>query len=254
VSPAIAKAAGPGASLTLDFQEAQIPARIVGVASRFPGSDDQGYGFVVADESRLATALDSLLPGTGTPTELWLSVPPTRSADVARKLREPPFASLAVAARSELEGSLRTDPLARGIVTMLELAAVVALALSVVGFAVALISELRDERGELFDLEAQGVPPATLRRQFRIRATAILIFGMLGGTGLGLVLSRITVNFVRIAATTAAPEPPLLFEPAWGLAAAAIGAVVVVVLVVVELTTRRGFRDDMPTRAAWSLE
>jgi hypothetical protein len=254
VSPAIAKAAGPGALLTLDFQEAQIPARIVGVASRFPGADDQGYGFVVADESRLATALDSLLPGTGTPTELWLSVPPGRSADVARKLREPPFASLEVSARDELEHTLRTDPLAHGIVVMLELAAAVALALSVVGFAVALISELRDERGELFDLEAQGVPPATLRRQFRVRATAILAFGMLGGAGLGLVLSRITVSFVRIAATTATPEPPLRFDPAWDLAAAAIGAVIVVVLFVVELTTRRAFRDDMPTRAAWSLE
>ena len=64
-SPAIAAAAGPGGDLVLDFGAGRVPARIVGVAKRFPGVGRQGDEFVVADESRLSVALDASLPGTG---------------------------------------------------------------------------------------------------------------------------------------------------------------------------------------------
>ena len=75
VSPNIAAAAPSNGLITLNFQDAQLPARIVGVATRFPASDDLGSGFVVADESRLATALGADAPGTAIPDELWLSAP-----------------------------------------------------------------------------------------------------------------------------------------------------------------------------------
>ena len=65
VSPEIASAAGPRGTITLDLENERLPARIVGVAARFPDADPQGEGFVIADESRLATALDARLPGTG---------------------------------------------------------------------------------------------------------------------------------------------------------------------------------------------
>src|SRR5207237_5927948 len=71
----VARSAGPGGTLTLDFGSAKVPARIVGVATRFPQSEAAGEGFVIADESRLSTALDSQLPGLGTPAELWLRSP-----------------------------------------------------------------------------------------------------------------------------------------------------------------------------------
>jgi hypothetical protein len=72
VSPEIASAAGAQGTITLDLENQRLPARIVGVATRFPDADQQGEGFVVTDESRLATALDARLPGTGAPGELWL--------------------------------------------------------------------------------------------------------------------------------------------------------------------------------------
>src|SRR5437588_707284 len=110
VSPEIASAAGPNGSITLDLQDQQLPARIVGVAARFPDADQQDEGFVIADESRLATALDARLPGTGTPGEIWLSGPP----QAEQTLRRAPFAVLDVASRRAIERSLAGDPLARG--------------------------------------------------------------------------------------------------------------------------------------------
>jgi hypothetical protein len=254
VSPAVAEAAGPSRAITLDFGGSELPARIVGTASRFPAADDQGYGFVIADESRLATALDAARPGTGTPGELWLSVPSGERATVARRLTEPPFARLVLASRSSLQRSLSADPLARGVVVTLELAAIVSLFLALAGFGVALASELRDERGELFDMEAQGVAPATLRAQFRLRAACILCFGVLGGVALGLALSRLTVDVVRVSATTGVPEPPLRFDSAWTIGAAAVALLILAVLLLVEVATQRGFRADVPARASWSLE
>jgi hypothetical protein len=249
-SPAVARSAGPGGTLPLDFQDVRIPARIVAVVKRFPAAEQSDEGFVVADESRLQTALDARLPGLGTPGELWISGPPSAEARLSR----PPFSSLELASRRDVQRSLASDPLARAIVITLGAAAAVALALAVIGLWVALVSDLRDERGELFDLEAQGVSPATLRRQFRLRAAALVALGVLGGAVLGLVLSRLVVALVRVSGATETPNPPLRLEPAWLLSGGGIAVLVLAAAAVVELATRRAFRGDNPEHAAWSLE
>jgi ABC-type antimicrobial peptide transport system permease subunit len=133
-------------------------------------------------------------------------------------------------------------------------AAVVALALAVLALWLALLGELGDERGELFDLEAQGVGPATLRRQFRVRAAVLTLTAVVGGAVLGLILSRVVVALVRLSATGTTPVPPLLYQPAWALDAIGLAALVVAVAAAVELATRRAFRGDEPGRASWSLE
>ena len=254
VSPAIARSAGPGGSLTLALPAADVPAQIVGVATRFPDAQESDEGFVIADESRLATALDASLPGSGTPGELWLSVPSAEAARVEGELGRPPYSALDLASRSDVEHTLAGDPLARGTTLTVGVAALAALLLAAIGFWLALVSELADERGELFDLEAQGVSPDVLRLQFRLRAVVLVGLGALGGVVLGLVLSRLVVSLVRISAAIEAPEPPLRFQPAWLLAAVGLGALVLVVALVVELTTRRAFPGDTPARPSGSLE
>jgi len=250
VSAEIASAAGPDGSITLDLQDQQLPARIVGVAARFPDADQQDEGFVIADESRLATALDARLPGTGTPGEVWLSGP----SQAEQALRRAPFAALEVASRRAIERSLAGDPLARGLELTLGAAALATLVLAALGFWLALVSELRDERGELFDLEAQGVSPNMLRSQFRLRSAILVALGALGGALLGLLLSRLVVALVRVSATTETARPPLRFEPAWVAAAAGLGALAVAAALIVELTAKRAFRGDSPERAGWSFE
>jgi hypothetical protein len=246
VSRSVARAAGAGGRLTLDFQVARIPARVVAVASRFPGAEQSDEGFVVADESRLRTALDADAPGAGRPDELWLAVAPHSAAAVERALRAPPFSSLVVASRRALERSLAEEPLARGITITLGAAALLTLLLAAVGFWVALASELRDERGELFDLEAQGVGLETIRSQFRLRAAALVALGAVGGFGLGLVLSRLVVAIVRVSASTALARPPLRLDPSWPAALTGLAALVVAVAALVEVTTRVAVRGEVP--------
>jgi len=246
-SPDVAAAAGAGGALTLDFGNQQVAARIVGVAARFPDSEQFGEGFVVADESQLAARLDARMPGTGTPGEVWLSGPPSLERSLTRL-------PVDVASRREIERALVTDPLARALVLTLAVAALAALGLAALGVWLAFVGDLRDERGELYDLEAQGLAPAALAQQFRVRAALLLALGLLGGVALGFGLSRLVVALVRVSAATESPQPPLRYEPPWLAAAAGLAAVLVACAVLVELTVRRAFRDDTPPRASWSLE
>jgi len=247
VNPAIASAAGPGGTLTLDFQDQLVPAHIVAVARRFPDAQQSDEGFVVANESALATILDARSPGAGAPIEAWIRGPASLEPSLSRL-------PVVVASRRDLEHTLASDPLARALIATLTAAAVVALALAATGFWLALVGELRDERGELFDLEAQGVAPQTLRAQFRARAAFVLALGAAGGIVLGLLLSRLVVALVRVSAATQPAEPPLRFEAAWALAALGLLALVAVCAAIVELTSARAFRADVPERASWSLE
>ena len=253
VSPNVAGSDPVGSTITLTFEDSQLPVRIVGVASRFPASQDEGQGFVVVDESRLATALDADAPGTATPDELWLSAP-NGAGRVGQELRRPPFAALVVASREELQSQLASEPLSRGITLTLSAAALIAVLLAAVGFWLTLVGDARDERGELFDLEAQGVPPATLRRQLRVRSLVLVAFGAIGGVALGLILSRLVVSVIGVSAETTVPDPPLRYDPGWSTGLAGLAILVVVVLVLIELTARHALRGATPQRASWSLK
>jgi ABC-type antimicrobial peptide transport system permease subunit len=185
---------------------------------------------------------------------VWISAPAQVQRQVAEALGRPPFAALEVASRQAIEDRLAGDPLARAIEIALTAAALAALLLAAVGFLVALVSDLRDERGDLFDLEAQGVSPTVLRRQFQMRSLVLVVFGVGGGVVLGLVLSRLAVALVQVSAASTAPDPPLRLVPAWDIGLAAAAILVVVLVVLVELATRRAFAQDLPPRASWSLE
>jgi hypothetical protein len=254
VSSDLGSSLHPGTRFPLDFGDFQVTAQVVGVASRFPDAEQFGEGFVIADESALSTALDARLPGRGDPTELWLSAPASQQARTAAALAAPPFAALQVASRRTMASELAGDPLARAIEIALTVSALAALVLAAAGFLVALVSDLRDERGDLFDLEAQGVGPAVLRRQFQIRSVILVVFGVVGGVVLGLVLSRLVVALVQVSAANTVPDPPLRLVPAWGIGLVAVAILIGVLVVLVELTARRAFAQDLPPRANWSLE
>jgi hypothetical protein len=236
----------------LDFQDAHVSARIVGVATRMPTVPSDSGPFVLADRGWLSTAIGANAPGRGAPNEVWLSTSHDRA--VAAALRRPPFASLLVASRADIERQLAHDPLAHATALALGAAAIVALALAVLGFWVGLLGELRDERSDFFDLEAQGVSPDSLRAQLRTRGVLLVGLGLVGGAGLGALLSQLVVSLVRVSATTGVPEPPLRFDPAWLVSGLGIFALAVAALVVAEATSLAAFRSARPERASWSLE
>ena len=67
----------------------------------------------------------------------------------------------------------RRDPIAHGTLLALTVAAIVALGLALAGILLTVLGDLRDESGELLDLEAQGASPSLLRRIVRLRALTV---------------------------------------------------------------------------------
>jgi hypothetical protein len=253
VSPDIAAAAGgTGSRIVLDFQDVQVPAVIRATAKRFPGIPADAGSFAVAGGTSLSTAVDADAPGEGTPGEVWIAA--DHPAAAARALRRAPFSSLVVTSRGSLERELAGDRLAHATAVALLAGALVALVLAAIGFWIGVLSELRDERSDFFDLEAQGLPPERLRAQLRVRASIVVGLALCGGIALGLVLARLVVSFVHVSASTALPEPPLRLDPAWPEALGVVAAIAVIALAVAELTSLRSFRAARPERASWSLE
>ena len=249
VSPLMAQLAGPDRVFGVVVAGEPLVFRVAAVARRFPGIlESQTSDFVVVDQPALAAALNVASPGFGFPTEQWLDVPGSRRAAVEAKLREPPFTALAVSSQSQREASLRREPIARGALAMLEAAAITAIVLALLALVLGAVSERRDEAAELFDLEAQGVAPASLRRQLRLRASMAGLAGALGGAVTGLVLSLLVVRFVELTANATVPEPPLELAPDWPLILAAAAVAAVAGAVLVALATHRAFRGRVPAR------
>jgi hypothetical protein len=233
-TPHVAAAAGPHGIIPLQIEGELVAARIVGVVKRFPSIVGDA---VIADRVTAATTLDTRSPGLGTTDELWLNTK-----------HRPSVPQLALQSRSDTLAQLRADPLARGALLTLAGTAAVALLLALLGLLLTVVGDMRDDRGELFDLEAQGASPATIRSHLRLRALLVAIFGILGGLALGAILSALVISLVSVTAGSAEPEPPLLLSldvPL--LAAAAAGYVLLAALLVTAATALRG---RAPARAA----
>ena len=230
VSPDVAAEAKPDGTLDLHVGSGTIPLRVVATADRAPTLVDAHPRFVMVPLDPFIVALASAVPGSGRPSEMWLSVPdPQRQAEVRAALAKPPFRFAQVTARSDLVAQGTSDPLTQAIVWAQIVAALAGLTLSIGALVMGAITDLRDERGELADLEAQGVAPSALRWHALARTAWLAIGGCIAGLVAGLALAVTVTGALAIDAEGRLPIPPLIVV----LPPIQIGAIVVGVLAVV---------------------
>ncbi|MGH3133873.1 MAG: hypothetical protein ACRDNY_09090 [Gaiellaceae bacterium] len=241
VSPVLAElAGGPGARLALQVGGALVTVEVAGVVDRFPTAPGT---VVVGDRAALRTAVNAAAPAAARENEVWLDVADERLSEVAEAFARPPLLVLAVTTRADVEEEIRSDPLAQGTLLVLGVAALVALALAAIGLALAVRSDLRDDRGELFELEAQGASPSLLRRIVRIRATALSGVGLLAGAATGVVLVSFVTRVVAVTARGGFAEPPLAATVDLLVVGAGVAAYVLLAALLVGATTRRAFAE-----------
>ena len=192
----------------------------------------------MADRAAVSTAMNTIVPGTGVTNELWIDA----RGHSLQALRRPPFDVLDVSTRRDVLAGLRDDPLGRGAVLVLGGATLTALVLALVGVLLALTYDLRDARGELFDLEAQGAEPRTLLRHLRLRFALGLGFGVAGGIVTGVILGALTVGLVRLTAGAGEPVPPLELAIDWPLVGLAMAGFVAAALLLAFVVTRARLR------------
>ena len=94
---------------------------------------------------------------------------------MAAALGRPPFSALQVRSRDAIEARLAAQPLARGLLDVLAMSALLALVLGVAGLVLVCAADLGDERDHLVDLEAMGVGPGALRHHLLLRAAMLVL-------------------------------------------------------------------------------
>ena len=245
-SPDLARSAGTGRVLALQIDGVTVRARVVATSSRFPTETEAP--FLVADQQSLSTAMAADSPADSLPSELWLGVPASSAARVARSLGQPPYSTLELSSRRAVERSLQEDPLARGLVLALAAGAALALLLALAGLLLAVTSDLRDEQGTLADLEAQGLAPADLRVHVRLRAAMLVAAGLVGGLGVGAALVLAVHDALLSAATIGDPVPPLQTAIPWAAIAVGVLALSVIAGLAVEGPLRLALRGESPRR------
>ncbi len=245
VSPNLASAAGPDGILPVQIVDQQFLTRVVGVARRFPTLTGS---FVIADQRWLSGVLNGEVPGSAQVEEVWVDGG-RNPGRVDAALTRAPFDRLQLQTRAGAAAALSADPLSRGTLITLGAAAIVALALALGGLLLAVISDLRDERGELHELEAQGASPADLRRLLRLRALVVATVGVVGGLATGAVLSTLVVSVVRLTAGADTPVPPLRLDIDWTLLTVALVAYAVAAAALVGLVTWSAFRSPVASTA-----
>ena len=241
-SPNIAAEAKADGTFDLHVGSGIVPARVVGTASWAPTMGDSVPRFVILPLDPLLVSMASALPAGGRPTEMWISAPtPERLGEVRDALRGAPFRFADVTARADLVAERAGDPLTQAIVWSLVVAALAGLTLSVGGLVMGAMTDLRDERGELADLEAQGVPPSVLRWHALARTAWLAIGGSVAGLAAGLVLAIVVTGALAIDAEGRLPIPPLIVVMPPIPIAAIVGGVVILVLGTVGWLARRTY-------------
>jgi hypothetical protein len=236
-SPRLAAAADADGVLPLRVPGGVLRAKVAAVARHFPTLEGD---FAVADRRLVFTALNATKPGAATVNEIWIGTPDDRTADtVGRELRRPPFDVLAVSSRRALAADLAGNPLSRGALIVLVGAAVGSVLLALLGLLLLLAADVRDERGELLDLEAQGAGPRMLRRHLRLRGGLVAALGLAGGLGAAAALAALVVGVVTVTATAADGGPPLVLHLDARLLLVACAGYAAAALVLVWAATRR---------------
>lgn len=238
VTPALAAASGPDYLLPIQIEGTTVVARVVGTTNRFPSVSGD---LVLADREALSTAMNSASPGSAAVNEIWLGAPPPAG---------PPFSLLRVQTQQAELNRLTGDPLARGSLFALVASALAGLCLALAGLLLVVVTDQRDERGELFDLEAQGATPAMLRQHLRLRALIVVVLGLLFGAATGAVLSSLVVSLVKVTANATEAQPPLVLSVDWRLVGIGVALYALAAALLVGLATWRAFHARSAGRFA----
>jgi hypothetical protein len=239
----LADRVGAGGVLPLSLGEAGVNAQIVAQASLVP---TLRCPFVVADAGALETAVNASAPGAAVADEAWIAGPPGLMPTLERAAGRIP---VAVVSRRAIQSELQDDPLARGTVAVLAAGSLLALVLAVLAVLLVVFVELRDESGDFYDLESQGMAPATLRRQLVQRIGSLAVFGVLCGLVTGALLTAVVTELVAVGAGTADPMPPLRLHVAWPEVVLGLLCFAVALGVTLSVVTRRAFAGPLPARS-----
>ncbi|MEU9578664.1 FtsX-like permease family protein [Streptomyces chilikensis] len=234
-----------GDTLDVALGSATVPVRVTAAVRALPTTGEgveegRTGGALLLDLGTVNRMLQDRDGSSLTPGEWWLDTAAGEAAGAAAGLRAlPELRSGQVLVRDEVAAGLRGDPFGVGPAAALTAAAVAAVVLAGVGFAVGAVGSLRERRADLAVLRALGAPRRRLGRAVAVEQAVLVGLALAAGTALGVLLSRAVVplTLVTAEATRPVPEPLVSLPP--GPVALLLAAVAAVPLLTTVLLSRR---------------
>jgi hypothetical protein len=228
-----------GDSVAIGSLTRRTQVEVAAIIEAFP-TLDPGRPFAVLNVGGYALATYARSGEDLFADEWWLSV--TDEPAAVSALAGAPYSVEGLISRAERTAELTDDPVALGVIGALSIGSVAALIVAVIGFVVSAVVSTRERLDEFALLRALGLSLGQLSAWLTIENTFLLAAGVVGGTGLGVVLSWLVLPFVTLTADAQAVVPPVLVEipwPAIGIVHLLAGVALVVTVVVIGGILRR---------------
>lgn len=220
-----------GDTLQLDVAGARRDVQLVGALRDFPTADPT-KPVVVVDLPTLAILHYETDGNIPEPEEDWLAVRPGQEAAVADALRGAPYFSVSVSDRLDRGETLRSDPVALGIIGALSLGFVAAALFAAVGFAVSAAVSARERLREFALLRALGLSGGQLSGWLTLESGLLIAISLVGGTILGFLLAQLILPLLSLNQQATHAVPPATVVVPW-LQVAVIEASTLLVLALV---------------------
>jgi ABC-type lipoprotein release transport system permease subunit len=213
-----------GDRFVLDFAGAASPRvfLLVGGIVRdfptlYPARQPAGFVVVNAGDALAAAAGPN---GTAGRTEYWLraAATPGAAATLSRALSAN-AAALDIAqtlTRRDAEATIASNPIHAGIRGLLLVGAFIAAGLAVLGTLAQSVLAARQRAIQFAVLRTVGMGARQLARLLLAEQVMVYVFGLVGGTALGLVMASATLPFLQFGDTS--NDPSILGIPAYILA------------------------------------
>lgn len=216
----------------------KVKFTVGGVVDYFPRLyPDDGMFFV--------TNLDYIFNSVGGmyPYDVWLKTDPSLMAGaLAKGVQDLGIRLVDVDdARQEVD-EVQFTPERQGVFGLLTIGFVASALLTVLGFLIYSYVSFSQRYIELGVLRAVGLSVSQMAAFLIVEQLALIAAGIVAGTGLGVLVSRLFIPFYQVQVGRSALVPPFVVEIAWGeifYVFAIFGAMFVVAVVVLLLSLRR---------------
>lgn len=238
--------ASVGDSLEVTVSGQHLTMEIVGSTPDFP-SLDPAAPFAIVDATTLERARQAMTGQLVGTKEWWLAADEIATPAVEEALRQAPIAAEGVVGRGSLTRSLAGDPISLGIIGALGLGALAALVFASIGFVVSATVTTSERITEFAILRSLGLSVRELAGWISLENAFLLVFGLVAGSGLGILLAWLVLPFATLTESGEAAVPAAQIVVPWlslaPIYVAALGLFVVTVL----LVTRQVRRAEIST-------
>jgi ABC-type antimicrobial peptide transport system permease subunit len=233
--------ASVGDTLTISSVGQPIDVRIVAATALF-APYDPAIPFLIADLRALELVRFDGTDRIGQADAWLLAADRPSTPEVLAALRAPASSTARVVGRDELTRTLSTDPVALGLIGVLGLGSLAAIAFAAIGFLVSSTVSTTERLGEFALLRALGLSTRQLGLWLSVESVFLLVVGLFAGWFLGLGLAWLVLPFATLTQTGATPVPAPEVVVPWGAIVPVVVAVVALFAASV-LPVRRQLRD-----------